>query len=209
MNNLLMPIRGHLDAIEAAGLRDDQSEHLWSVREAVDYLQQLTNGLHLFALDPDHPGAEPGATDIADWWRQLRPLLARTIPARITLEVDLPDGLPPVAVTMHRLTQAMLNLIINAVDAIARSGEIRLWAQATDDRRFVKLGVSDNGRGMSQAAQRHALDPFFTTKTRRQSTGLGLSLVHGVVHGGVRARRHSVAAQARHDRHPQPPERRG
>ncbi len=183
MNNLLMPIRGHLDAIERAGLGDEQAEHLWSVREAIDYLQQLTDGLRLFALDPNDQGAESGTCRIGDWWGQLRPLLARTIPARIAFRVDLDGTLPPVGVAVHRLTQAVLNLLLNAVDAIDGRGEIRLAAAPTDDGRFVRLSVADTGRGMTRNAQQHALDPFFTTKTRSQSTGLGLSLVHGIIHG--------------------------
>ncbi|MHC4910165.1 MAG: two-component system sensor histidine kinase NtrB [Planctomycetota bacterium] len=182
MNNLLMPIRGHLDAMEALGLLDEQGEHLWSVREAIDYLQQLTNGLRLFALNPDDPEAEAGVVEIPGWWQQLRALLARTIPAEIEFDVEFDDDLPPVGIALHRLTQAALNLLLNAVDSIDGRGRICLRGTAADDKRFVRLAVSDSGRGMSREAQQHALDPFFTTKSRGQSTGLGLSLVHGIVH---------------------------
>jgi len=75
-----------------------------------------------------------------------------------------------------------LNLLLNAVDSIDGRGQISLTAVSTDDGRFVRLAVADSGRGMSREDQQHALDPFFTTKSRGQSTGLGLSLVHGIVH---------------------------
>ena len=199
MNNLLMPIRGHLDAIEASGLLDEQGEHLWSVREAIDYLQQLTNGLRLFALNPDDPEAEAGVVDVARWWRQLRPLLARTIPEEIDFDVEFEHDLPPVGIALHRLTQAALNLLLNAVDSIDGRGRVSLRGSATDDGRFVRLSVSDSGRGMSREAQQHALDPFFTTKSRGQSTGLGLSLVHGIVHKRGRTRGHRIRAWVGHD----------
>jgi hypothetical protein len=60
-------------------------------------------------------------------------------------------------------------------------GRIRVWADATADRRRLRIGVSDDGHGMTAEVQRQAFDPFFTTKKRRLSTGLGLSLVHSVV----------------------------
>ncbi len=88
-------------------------------------------------------------------------------------------------VAPHLLTQAALNLIVNAGESIPasrrqRRGRIRLWARSTSDGRAVRLGVTDNGRGMTRHVQRHAFDPFFTTKARSMGTGLGLPLVRKV-----------------------------
>jgi hypothetical protein len=109
------------------------------------------------------------------------------VPAPIRLRVDLPDDLPVVGVAAHRLTQAVLNLLINASEAIGGSGTIRLWADTGDDGKCARIGVTDDGHGMNREVQRRAFDPFFTTKQRRRATGLGLSLVHGIVHsaGGI------------------------
>jgi signal transduction histidine kinase len=79
-------------------------------------------------------------------------------------------------------SQIMFNLFQNAADAVrdCRSGLITLWAEADSDAAFVRVGVTDNGSGMSEEVKRRCLEPFFTTKTRGISTGLGLSLVHSL-----------------------------
>ncbi len=182
LNNLLLPIRGHLKALESAALDDSARMHIHAVGQAIDYLQQLNDNLRLFALDPEGPGDARGVTDICEWWGRLRAVLERAIPAPVQLQVDLPDALPAVGVAAHRLTQAVLNLLINASEAITGSGTIRLWACASEDRSFVRLGVTDTGRGMTAEIGRRAFEPFFTTKRRGRATGLGLSLVHGIVH---------------------------
>jgi hypothetical protein len=182
LNNLLLPIRGHLKALESAALDDSAGVHVHAIGQAIDYLQQLNDNLRLFALDPDGPDDARGVTDIWAWWERLRTVLERAIPAPVQLQVDLPDALPAVGVTAHRLTQAVLNLLINASEAIAGEGTIRLWARASEDRTFLRLGVTDSGCGMTAEVRRRAFDPFFTTKRRGQATGLGLSLVHGIVH---------------------------
>jgi signal transduction histidine kinase len=182
LNNLLLPIRGHLKALESAALDDSVRMHVYAIGQAIDYLQQLNDNLRLFALDPEGPGDARGITDICEWWRRLRTVLERAIPEPVQLQVDLPDALPPVGVTAHRLTQAVLNLLINAGEAITGSGTIRLWARDSEDPKFVHLGVTDSGRGMTAEIGRRAFEPFFTTKRRGRATGLGLSLVHGIVH---------------------------
>jgi signal transduction histidine kinase len=182
LNNLLLPIRGHLKALESAALGDSAGMHIHAVGQAIDYLQQLTDNLRLFARDPDGPDDARGVTDIREWWERLRTVLERAIPAPVQLQVDVPDALPAVGLAAHRLTQAVLNLLINASEAIAGEGTIRLWARAGEDRTFVHLGVTDSGCGMTAEVRRRVFDPFFTTKRRGRATGLGLSLVHGIVH---------------------------
>jgi signal transduction histidine kinase len=181
LNNLLLPIRGHLKALESSPLDDSARMHIHAVGQSVDYLQQLNENLRLFALDPDGPSDARGVTDIREWWDRLQAMLERAIPASMQLHVDLPDGLPVVGVAAHRLTQAVLNLLINASEAVTDSGTIRLWADISNDGQYVRMGVTDNGRGMTNEVRRRAFDPFFTTKRRSRATGLGLSLVHGIV----------------------------
>jgi hypothetical protein len=108
------------------------------------------------------------------------PLLLKPIPENVTVRVDLAAGLPRVRVAPHRLTQAMLNLVVNACEAMPSGGHLRIWARPGADGRTLHVGVSDTGVGMSEEVRHRAFDPFFTTKRRRLSTGLGLSLVHGV-----------------------------
>ncbi|TVQ51786.1 MAG: PAS domain S-box protein [Phycisphaerales bacterium] len=181
MNNALMPMRCRIDAIDAK--RDPQSidEHLRTFRRSMEYLQQLTDALHLLALDPNDPDASTETTDPAAWWECVSPLLARAAKSHAHFDARLAENLPPVAVAPHRLTQAALNLIVNAGDAVDEHyGMIRLRITCPNDRRYVHITVSDNGCGMTDEVKRYALDPFFTTKTRGMGTGLGLPLVHSM-----------------------------
>jgi signal transduction histidine kinase len=181
MGNILLPLICRLDLLEAANLPEAARENLRGIRQSVNYLRELSQGLRLFALDPDDPHASTGVTEIAPWWEQVRTLFAKALPQNIELRAEFEGRLPPVAVPTHSLTQAVLNLVANAGDAIPEGGVVRVWARALEDGRFVKLGVTDTGVGMSAEVRRHALEPFFTTKRRSLSTGLGLSIVHGVV----------------------------
>jgi signal transduction histidine kinase len=177
MNNVLLPVRCHLDAFGAFDLPEGASEHLQAVRSSLGYLQQLTDGLRLLALDPSDPRASTGSTDLDPWWRQISPLITRAARSEIAVEVDLPPDLPSVPVSPHRLTQAVLNLVVNASEAIVAKGRIRIRACRAEAGRCVELSVSDDGRGMSQEVKRRALDPFYSTKPRGLGTGLGLALV--------------------------------
>ncbi len=180
MNNVLLPLRCRLDALEAESLTAAAHGHFTAVRKSADYLQQLADGLHLLALDAEDAEPSGEGTDLASWWEQVGPLLARGLPRHVRLATSWPSALPPVGVAPHRLTQAVLNLVVNAGEAVGEDGKLRIWAEADPDGRFVRLGVSDNGCGMTPEVKRRALDPFFTTKKRGLGTGLGLSLVQGV-----------------------------
>jgi PAS domain S-box-containing protein len=180
MNNVLLPIRCQLDALDAASLPPAVRQNFREVRRSIEYLQHLSDGLHLLALDPDDPQAMRGETDLRAWWSQVAALLRRAVPKHARLDEAIPESLSRIAVAPHRLTQAVLNLVVNAGEAVGPDGHVRVWAQPTDDRRLMRIGVTDNGHGMTPEVRKHALDPFFTTKKRGLGTGLGLSLVHGV-----------------------------
>jgi PAS domain S-box-containing protein len=186
MNNVLLPVRARLDALEHTGLTSSASTHLTAVRRSIGYLQHLSDGLHFLAIDPDGPGVAAegeGSTELHYWWGQVGMLLRKAIPPTVKLAIDIPTNLPPVKIAPHWLTQAMLNLIVNAGEAIPRGhrqSRIRIWAMMSSHGDTVRLGVTDNGRGMTRAIQRRALDLFFTTKPRSMGTGLGLPLVQKV-----------------------------
>lgn len=183
MNNVLLPVRCQLDAMEARGLPEALHAGFDSVRRSLGYLQELSDGLHLLALNPEDPEATTGLTRLPEWWAQVGALLRRALPKRSRFKVTLHPDLPPVGVAPHRLTQAVLNLVINAGEAIGPKGCVRLSARAGLDEHTVEIAVGDDGEGMTEEVRRRAIDPFFTTKKRGMGTGLGLSLVHGVVHG--------------------------
>ena len=180
MGNLLLPIRGHLKALENADFGDVARMHLDAIAESADYLEQTTENLRLFALDPESTADVGGVTDLKEWLGHVLLLLGHAIPDKVRFVAEVPDDLPCVGVAAHRLTQAVLNLVLNAKEAVAGSGTIRLWGKPGADGRFICIGVTDDGCGMTSEVREHCFVPFFTTKTRGQSTGLGLSLVHGV-----------------------------
>ena len=181
MNNLLLPMGAHLDCLATAGLDPATLEHVGSLRSAVQYLRQLSESLRLFALDPDAPVTPQGTTDLRSWWKETEPLLSSTTRPPLVLEVDLPEDLPMVALPPQLLTLTVLNLFVNAAEAIDGKGTVRFWARAQKDETSVQMGVSDDGRGMPPSVRRRAFDPFFSTKRRKHGTGLGLALVHGLV----------------------------
>ncbi len=182
MNNVLLPVRSRLEVLAAIDLPPRVREHFTAICHSIEYLQQLTDGLHLLALDPDDPHASSDeSTDLAAWWDRAGPLLRRVAPSEAVFESSFRDDLPPVAAAPHRLSQAVLNLVVNASEVLpAERGHIRVAATVADDGDTVRLSVRDNGTGMTPDVRRRALDPFFTTKKRGLGTGLGLSLVHGV-----------------------------
>lgn len=181
MNNILLPVRARLDVLERSELPSDVREHLAEIRNAARYLQNLADGLHLLALDPKDSDASSETTDINEWWRQTSVLLSRALPKDVRFSTSLPTALPRIPVAPHRLTQAVLNLLVNAAKAVSAGCKVRLWAELHDSGRLVRLAVADDGCGMDEVVRRRALEPFFTTKRRGLGTGLGLSLVHGVV----------------------------
>lgn len=182
MNNVLLPTRARLDVLEARADTEHARTQIDAIRRALSYLQQLTDGLHLLSLDPNDAEATGGTTNLHAWWGQTGSLLAKTLPKSVSFQSDFATDLPDVAVPAHRLTQAVLNLLVNAGEAIDGEGTVRLSAELNAKRKCVCVSVRDTGEGMTEDVKRRAMDPFFTTKTRGLGTGLGLSLVHGVVH---------------------------
>lgn len=181
MYNLLLPLRCRLDMLSASGRSIEDSEHLEAMRDSVNYLQQLADGLRMLALDPNDEDASTKTTNLQSWWEQVGMLLAKGLPRSVNLEVDIPGDLPAAAVAPHRLTQSVLNLIVNAGEAVDEDGVIRIHAHQLPNEEYIQLVVEDNGVGMTGKVMRRALDPFFTTKKRGLGTGMGLSLVHGMI----------------------------
>lgn len=197
MNNVLLPVRTRMNALGALSLPKAAAEHLVQIRKACAYLQQLSDGLHMLALSPDEDDSAEIATDLHEWWNTVGPLLTKSVPKGVQFESIVESGLPRVPVAPHKLTQAVLNLIVNAGEAIQSMRErphralVRLRAHSPGKEagrrtagtraREVHLSIADNGPGMTPEVLAHAFDAFYTTKKRGLGTGLGLSLVRSVV----------------------------
>ena len=187
MNNVLLPVRARLNALEHSGLDEAALKHVAVVRTAVVYLQHLSDGLHFLAPQADVPNTahhELDVTDLQSWWNQVGTLMQLAIPTVISFSSSFAPGLPPVTIAAHLLTQAVLNFIVNAGEAIPKGRRkpfVKISAAPSADGKHVELSVADNGRGMTQAVSRRAFDLFFTTKTRSLGTGLGLPLARKVI----------------------------
>jgi len=189
MGNLLLPLRLRLDSMEAKAATTENREDLEAIRKCAEYLQRLANGLRLFALDPDANDGGADRTDLNEWWPDVFSFFKNALPRHVTLECRFNPELPPVRLARPNLTQAVFNLVQNAGDALKsrERGEVVVWAEPGADIHSIRIGVSDDGPGMTREIRQRCLEPFFTTKTRAISTGLGLALVHGIVQkaGGI------------------------
>jgi PAS domain S-box-containing protein len=185
MGNLLLPIRSRLDAMRADGLPSKFQEHVKAIEQSANYLQALTKGLRLLSLDPDDDSASGTTTDFVSWWKDIESLLRNVLPRQATLELATSDAngkVNPLRIAPHRMTQIMFNLVKNAGDAIRgrQDGRVVVSVEPGPEH-AARLIVADNGVGMSDEIRQRAMEPFFTTKPRGISTGLGLSLVRGII----------------------------
>jgi PAS domain S-box-containing protein len=175
-NNLLTGITGYADLAAEASRNPSVARCLDGVRAAADEAAALTARLLAFSrrdvLERKPVDVNAAVRDAAEL---LRPLLRENV--RLTL--DLAPGLPAVAGDPGQVKQLVLNLALNARDAMPDSGAIRIVTEPSGAG--LVLRVADNGVGMDETTRSRALEPFFTTKEEGHGTGLGLAVVYGVV----------------------------
>jgi len=189
-NNLLTVISGNLQLLEIE-LADRQlnREVLGSALHAVGRGAELTRKLLAFAR---RQRLNPQPINPRNMLDELVPILGRTLGEAITIEVECAADLPNVFVDPAELDTAILNLALNARDAMPRGGTLQISARqqtvdanaATVDLQpglYVLIGVRDTGLGMSPEVLARAFEPFFTTKETGRGSGLGLSMVYGFV----------------------------
>lgn len=180
-NNLLMVVAGNAEMLsDRIGSETREGRMLAAIREAADRGATLTDGLLSFSrrqlLSPQAVEPQKALSDVAR-------LLERTLREDIELKVETPDSCQRILADEAQLHTALMNLILNARDALPNGGAIVLRCEDVDNGAdpvgFVRLSVTDNGAGMTAATAEKAFEPFFTTKPVGQGTGLGLSMVHG------------------------------
>jgi CheY-like chemotaxis protein len=137
---------------------------------------------------------QPEVLDLNATIHDLVAMLRRLIGEDIALELELPTGLPAIKADRGHLTQIIMNLAVNARDAMPRGGTLRVSTSvvALDDAQVARIGTSgrgdhvrmtveDTGHGMDESTMRRIFEPFFTTKAIGKGTGLGLATVYGIV----------------------------
>lgn len=187
LSNMLLPLRMRLEVLERMDARPEVREEIKAVKTGLNYLQQLVNGLRQLAANPDSP-PPPEGTNLSAWWAEFAGIFKALLPRGTRLECDIAPGLPAVNTAAGPLSQAVFNLVQNAAEALAHApqkaaeGVIRVAAAPGAARQgWVELTVADNGPGMSQETMDRCFEPYFSTKGRAVSTGMGLSLVRGIV----------------------------
>jgi PAS domain S-box-containing protein len=190
-NNLLTVIRGY-EEIAARALEDDPRrvrEALAEIRRAADSAAQLTRQLLAFGRQQV---LQPKVLDLNDVVREYRQLLERTLGDHVAVELALDPQLGRVRADTLQLGQVILNLAVNARDAMPYGGRLTIETANVELARgdtdhdtppgsFVQLRFSDTGDGIDAATMQRVFEPFFTTKEKGSGTGLGLSTVFGIV----------------------------
>ena len=177
-NNLLTVIGGYAGVIAASPTREAATSAAHEISEATERAAALTRQLLLLSR---RQLAQSGVVDLNAAILGLEPILRRTLPERILLEIALEPELPAIEIDPSQLDQVLLNLALNARDALPERGTLRIETRKGQSGRFVHLCVSDTGLGMDEETRARAFDPFFTTKPVGEGTGLGLSTTYGIV----------------------------
>lgn len=176
-NNMLAVVVGGIElARRRAGEPAQVARHLDRAMEGCERAVALIRRLLSFAR------AEPAnATPLSlnATIEGIADMLERTLGERIMIDLALADALPPVVIDRSQLENAILNLAVNARDAMPDGGTLTLTTARIESE--VELAVTDTGAGMDDAVRERALEPFFTTKMAGQGTGLGLSQIFGMV----------------------------
>ena len=196
-NNLLTVIQGNLQVLEELPALDGDAYGQQVVATAVRATRraaELTSKLLAFSR---RQVLQPTPVNVAALLLSLADMLRRTVDQHIRIEVDVDDRSLRVVADPGQLESALLNIAINARDAMPKGGVLRFQARASSmappdverepaaglplDDGFVRITVSDTGSGMSEDIREKAFEPFFTTKPAGRGTGLGLSTVYGFV----------------------------
>lgn len=183
-NNLLLVVSGNLDFLRARLADEGLRRYVDRASEAAERGARLTKQLLAFArktrLEPRPVDLTSLVTDFAD-------MLESTVGARVNLQINLRRKLPPVQVDPVHLEMALLNVVINARDAMPGGGTVTVSTSAvpSEDGKapssHVMLSVTDEGTGMPPYVLERATEPFFTTKGTGKGTGLGLAMVAGFI----------------------------
>jgi PAS domain S-box-containing protein len=187
-NNLLTPIVAVLDRLHRKSAGDERDQKLIvAALQSSERARTLVQRLLAFAR---RQPLQATAVDVPNLLQNMTDLLTTTIGPQIKLVFEAVDGLAPAKADPNQLEMALLNLVVNARDAMPRGGTIRITASSETASihhraklapgHYIHLSVADTGEGMDEATLARAIEPFFSTKGIGKGTGLGLSMVHGL-----------------------------
>jgi len=190
--NILQAILGCSDLLALDLKEGDKGyEEVKEIQKAAQRGSELTHQLLTFSRKVR---SKFRPLDINDEIRSAAKLLGRTLPKTIQIDMRLQEDIPKIEADPAQIEQVLLNLSINAKDAMPNGGKLilstecvvlkeDLWKRSIRIRsgRYVVLGVSDTGQGIDNESMEHIFEPFYTTKGAGKGTGLGLAMVYGIV----------------------------
>ncbi|MGP9820795.1 PAS domain S-box protein [Salinarimonas sp. NSM] len=188
-NNLLMPIIGPLDILVRRGIGSEREQRILSgALQSAERAKVLVQRLLAFAR---RQPLRPVVIDVRSLVRGMTDLIGSSLTPGIELRVELAADLPHAHADANQIEMALLNLSVNARDAMPDGGILTISAMPTRAGEagsssdlapgdYVRLTVADTGTGMDEATRARAIEPFFSTKGIGKGTGLGLSMVHGL-----------------------------
>lgn len=191
-NNILAIILGYSSILHSIkDVPQKFSDGVSAIKQAVDRGAGLVRQILTFARKTD---TSFESFDISDLVKEIISMLQQTFPKIITFKTTIPKYVPHIYADHTQMHQAILNLCVNARDAMPQGGEISLtisevsgiklkerFSSASQDS-YIRVDVSDTGMGMDESTRNQIFDPFFTTKEKGKGTGLGLSVVYGIMH---------------------------
>ena len=189
-NNILAVINGYAElSLMHAGDPKLLTKHLHEIQRAASRACGLVRQILTFSRKAEIRFAP---VDLNQLVRELTALLGETFPRNVSLQLALADALPPLLADQNQIQQIVLNLCVNARDAMPAGGVITLATSVVPGtdlasragidpaRSFACLNVTDTGTGMTPEVRARLFEPFFTTKPSNQGTGLGLAVVYGI-----------------------------
>jgi signal transduction histidine kinase len=186
-NNLLMAILGNLELLRKRLPDEPRIRRLISgAVQAAERGATLTKRMLAFARRQE---LKPETVDVASLIGGMEEMLRRTLGPGIQISAEFEDGLLPIRADPNQLELGLLNLALNARDAMPLGGMMAISARCASAQdglhglaagQYVCISVHDTGTGMDEATLQHAVEPFFTTKGSGKGTGLGLPMVHGL-----------------------------
>jgi signal transduction histidine kinase len=183
VNNLLSVILNNLYLLQKRLKLDNGSAEVAAIRRGVTAGSELTARLLAFSRSKPHRNEQ---VDLQTWLPAARSFICAVVPAGVQVHFEIAPGLPPIQVDTVELELALVNLAVNASDAMPDGGQLTIaaaLAQAVGAsgalQDFVCVDVSDTGQGIAPEVLEKVFEPFFTTKAFGKGTGLGLSHVYG------------------------------
>jgi PAS domain S-box-containing protein len=187
-NNLLTPILGTLDLLQRRAIGGEREQRL--IRGASQSAERAKTLVHRLLAFARRQPLQAKTVDVGQLLEGVADLLSSTAGPAVDVVVEIAEGLPFAKADPHQLEMAILNLGVNARDAMGGIGQMTVTARRAavgpgevaglQPGGYLRLSIADTGQGMDEETKQQAIEPFFSTKGIGQGTGLGLSMVHGL-----------------------------